>query len=172
MDLRKQVTERPCACDSPPPPELLRGIEQFNRQEYFEQHETLEAIWIAEEGDVRYLYQGILQVGVAFYHLRRGNWVGACKLLDNGMRYLRAFLPACLGVDVAALVQDAEHCRQRLAELGPERARELTPDQWPRVPFTIGSEPGATASSRRAGQGGNDAGRGRTVDYPFTPGRS
>ncbi len=133
MGIRKQVTERPRACESAPPPELIRGIEQFNRQEFFEQHETLEEIWIKEPGDIRYLYQGILQIGVAFYHLRRGNWKGACLLLDNGMNYLKAFGPTCMSVDVAGLLRDAARCRRRLAELGPERATELTPDHWPRV---------------------------------------
>jgi hypothetical protein len=28
------------SCDQPPPPELLEGIAQFNRGEFFEQHET------------------------------------------------------------------------------------------------------------------------------------
>ena len=56
-------------CQDLPPPQLLEGVEQFNRGEYFEQHETLELLWRAETRSVRRLYQGILQVGVAFYHL-------------------------------------------------------------------------------------------------------
>jgi len=35
---------------------LLRGIEQFNRREYFERHETLELIWNAEPGPIRTRY--------------------------------------------------------------------------------------------------------------------
>jgi predicted metal-dependent hydrolase len=34
----------------------LRGIEQFNRREYFECHETLELIWNAEPCPIRTLY--------------------------------------------------------------------------------------------------------------------
>ena len=34
--------------DEPPPPALLHGIEQFNAGEYWECHETLEGLWIAE----------------------------------------------------------------------------------------------------------------------------
>ena len=63
-------------CDESPPPRLLEGIAQFNRGEYFEQHETLELLWRAEPRKVRHLYQGILQIGVAFHHLRRGNYHG------------------------------------------------------------------------------------------------
>jgi uncharacterized protein len=43
------------ACDEPPPPDLLKGIAQFNRGEYFEQHETLERLWMVERRDVRRL---------------------------------------------------------------------------------------------------------------------
>ena len=40
------------SCDEPPPPELLEGIAQFNRGEFFEQHETLELLWRAERRDL------------------------------------------------------------------------------------------------------------------------
>ena len=84
-----------------PPAALRAGIEQFNRGEYFECHETLEALWLAEPTPLRRLYQGILQVGVALHHLRAGNYRGASGLLARGIGYLEPFAPCCLGVDVA-----------------------------------------------------------------------
>ncbi len=63
--------------DEPPPPALIRGLAQFNAGEYWECHETLEVLWRADPRPIRALYQGILQVGVAFYHLHRGNYNGA-----------------------------------------------------------------------------------------------
>ena len=57
-------------CHEPAPPVLLDGLEQFNAGDYWECHETLETLWIAEPRPVRDLYQGILQIGVAFHHLR------------------------------------------------------------------------------------------------------
>jgi hypothetical protein len=51
---------RPAArCGEPPLRELLHAVEQFNAREYFECHETLEAIWIAEPGPIRTLYKSI-----------------------------------------------------------------------------------------------------------------
>jgi len=79
------------ACDEPPPILLLEGIAQFNRREYFEQHETLERLWRAEDRQVRHLYQGILQIGVAFHHLRRLNHHGTVYMLTRGMGYLAPF---------------------------------------------------------------------------------
>src|SRR3954467_13815994 len=105
------------SCDEPPPPELLAGIAQFNRGEFFEQHETLELLWRAERRDVRYLYQGILQIGVAFHHLRRLNHHGTVYMLTRGPRYLAPFAPQCQCVDVAALLQDAAAAREAVERL-------------------------------------------------------
>ena len=113
------------SCDEPPPPELLEGISQFNRGEFFEQHETLELLWRAERRDVRYLYQGILQIGVAFHHLRRLNHHGTVYMLTRGPRYLAPFAPRCQGVNVAALLRDAAAALQEVERLGPSRLAEF-----------------------------------------------
>src|SRR5690242_21217838 len=98
-------------CDEAPPQLLLDGIAQFNRGEYFEQHETLELLWRAERRDVRRLYQGILQIGVAFHHLRRLNHHGTIYMLTRGPRYLEPFAPVCHTVDVARLIDAAAVAR-------------------------------------------------------------
>ena len=112
-------------CDEPPPPELLEGIAQFNRGEFFEQHETLELLWRAERGDIRYLYQGILQIGVAFHHLRRLNHHGTVYMLTRGPGYLAPFAPRCQSVDVAALLRDAAAALRDVERLGPSRLAEF-----------------------------------------------
>src|SRR5437763_2783160 len=108
-------------CNEAPPRLLLEGIEQFNRGEYFEQHETLELLWRAERRDVRCLYQGILQVGVAFHHLRKRNHHGTVYMLTRAPRYLAPFAPRCQGVDVAGLLADAPAALQETERLGPTR---------------------------------------------------
>ena len=111
----------PCdACSEPPPPELVEGIRQFNRGEFFEQHETLELLWRAERRDVRRLYQGILQVGVGCYHLLRGNRRGALLKLRSGADYLTPFAPRCMGVEVARLIADARRLRAAIEATGPD----------------------------------------------------
>src|SRR5438874_1803308 len=47
----------PWSCDEAPPELLYVGLEQFNRGEYFEQHETLEELWASEPRLIRRLYQ-------------------------------------------------------------------------------------------------------------------
>ena len=112
-------------CDEPPPPLLIEGIAQFNRGEYFEQHETLELLWRAERGDVRRLYQGILQIGVAFHHLRRRNHHGTVYMLTRGAGYLAPFGPRCQGVNVDRLLKDAAAALVEVERLGPQRLGEF-----------------------------------------------
>jgi predicted metal-dependent hydrolase len=118
-------------CDEPPPPLLREGIGQFNRGEYFEQHETLEVLWRAEPREVRSLYQGILQIGVAFYHLRRRNYHGTVYMLTRGARYLTPFSPRCQGVDVEGLLTDATTVLRAVEQLGPDRLEDF---DWTLVP--------------------------------------
>lgn len=112
-------------CADPPSPQLLRAVEQFNQREYFECHETLEAIWNAEPGPVRVLYKGILQVGVGCLHLLRHNYRGATIKLQSGADYLEPFAPTCQGIDVARLIAEARRLRAALVSLGPERFAEV-----------------------------------------------
>lgn len=129
--------EQPRArCDEPPAPELLRAIEQFNAHEYFECHETLEAIWNAELGPIRVLYKGILQVGVGCYHLLRHNYRGATIKLQTGIDYLAPFAPRCMGIDVAKLMADAAHLRAALVALGPERIADADLSLLPHLRVT------------------------------------
>lgn len=131
--VRKSAPCWSARCAEPPPPLLLTGILQFNAGEYWACHETLEELWRPEPDPVRYLYQGILQVGVGFYHLRRGNYRGAVNKLASGRAYLGPYAPACLRVDVARLLRDAGHVHDRLVEGGPTRVAELVEMDLPCV---------------------------------------
>ena len=127
---RGQRTER---CGDPPPPRLRQGIEQFNRGEFFEQHETLELEWLAERDPVRYLYQGILQIGVGFEHLRRGNPSGASALWSRGISYLEPFRGGCMNVDVDRLIASTELCVQELERVGDHGLERFDAALIPRV---------------------------------------
>jgi len=105
-------------CAEPPPARLLEGIAQLNRGEFFEQHETLEDLWRDESRDVRRLYQGILQIGVALYHVQRNNHHGAVSMLTRGRRHLGPFAPICQRVDVADLLAQAERILDEVERLG------------------------------------------------------
>jgi uncharacterized protein len=86
-----------------------------------------------EPGRVRFLYQGILQVGVGFYHLQNGNWRGATGVMRGGIERLREFEPETLGLDVARLVRESERCLEELERLGRDRVREFDTARIPKV---------------------------------------
>jgi uncharacterized protein len=113
----------------------LKGIEEFNRGEYYECHEYLEDAWREETRQIRFLYQGILQVGVGFYHQSNGNWRGAVGLLRSGLSRLTDFEPEARGLDVSRLVRESEECLRELERLGPERVHEFDTSRIPRVHF-------------------------------------
>ena len=121
------------SCGEAPPALLLEGIAQFNRGEFFEQHETLETLGRAEPRPIRRLYQGILQIGVAFYHLRRRNYHGTVYMLTRGSMYLTPFAPVCQSVDVRALLDSAARALSAVEGLGPSRLDEFDWSQVPRV---------------------------------------
>lgn len=131
--LKKTPPRRTARCDDPPPAALLAGIDEFNRQKFFEQHETLEAIWINEPDAVRYLYQGILQIGVGFYHWRRRNWRGAVAKLGQGMAKLEPYRPSCMTIDVERLVTETAALRAELDRRGPNDLPPFPPPRLPRV---------------------------------------
>jgi len=132
-----EIDEDPRArCSYPAPDALIRGIEQFNAGEFFEQHETLETLWRETRAPIRVLYHGILQIGVGFHHWRNGNHHGASVLLEEGIARLEPFAPSCQGVDVAALIRDATEARAEMLRLGPERMREYDLMRAPKIALT------------------------------------
>jgi predicted metal-dependent hydrolase len=122
------------SCLEPPPPQLLAGIAQFNRGEFFEQHETLELLWRATPDEIRHLYEGILQIGVGMHHLLvKRNFHGATVKIDHGIQLLEAFPAVCHGVDIDRLRRDATVARTHLLELGPQHLEAFDPRWIPRV---------------------------------------
>ena len=122
-------------CDDAPPALLLKGVAQFNRGEFFEQHETLEDLWRDERRDIRHLYQGILQIGVAVYHIARCNHHGAVYMLTRGQNYLRPFTPTCQTIDVDDLLSQATQILREVQQLGPKQLKQFNWTLAPKVRF-------------------------------------
>lgn len=96
-----------CQCAEPMPPLGREGIARFNAGDYYAQHDLFEALWMAEPGPVRDLYRAILQVGVAYHHITRGNPRGAIKMLRRSAQWFASLPDICQGVDVRRLREDA-----------------------------------------------------------------
>lgn len=124
-------------CGKPPSSTLRVAIRQFNDGAYFACHETLEELWRDEPGLLREFYQGVLQIAVGLNHLLRGNEAGAVALLTRGAGKVRPFAPACLEIDVAALLAGTDRVLQSLASEGLARTRERAAELFPRIVVVV-----------------------------------
>ena|ERR1700720_358060 len=82
---------------------LALGIQQFNRGQFFDCHETLEHLWLHDKSAQRELIQGIIQIAVGYYHYGRNNRVGALKLLNRGVERIKKYEPHCLHLNICKL---------------------------------------------------------------------
>ncbi|MBK8020214.1 MAG: DUF309 domain-containing protein [Chloroflexi bacterium] len=119
------MTELDRACADPLPPEAQEALRLFNAGEFYRQHDLFEALWRDTPGPVRDLYQGVLQVGVAYYQITRGNALGAAKMLLRSARWLEPLPDVCQGVDVAQLRADSATVLAELRRLGRDRIAEF-----------------------------------------------
>ncbi|MCY3707342.1 MAG: DUF309 domain-containing protein [Caldilineaceae bacterium] len=122
-------------CDDPPSRAAVAGLLAFNQGRYFDQHEYLELAWNEETRPVRDLYQGILQVGVAFLQIERGNRRGALKMFRRGLPKLRGLAELCQGINVGAFRTRAEQIHRELSALDPEQPVEAAGISFPDVEF-------------------------------------
>ena len=108
-------------CQAELPDLAAQALALFNAGEYYKQHDLLEELWRMTGGPVRDLYQGILQIGVGYYQILRGNRRGARKMLRRGLRKLTPLPDVCQGVDVKTLCEDATCVQEALESLPDEQ---------------------------------------------------
>ena len=84
-----------------------RGLELFEKREYFECHEVIEELWLetAKTDAYRDLYQGVIQAAAAMYQFERGIFSGAKGLAKSSVGYLEKYTPEALGCEVAVFIE-------------------------------------------------------------------
>ena len=85
--------------------ELQRGIDLFNRGEFFEAHELLEDVWRAAAGEEKKFLQGLVQLAVAFHHHSTGNQRGMRSVMARGMKNLEGQVEGFCGIRLNPLMQ-------------------------------------------------------------------
>jgi len=114
-----------------------KGIEEFNRQYFFEAHDTWEELWMETTGSHRLFYQGLIQTAVGFYHLGNENYKGACSQFGKALAKLEQYLPAYHGIDTEHLVERVRACLQKAEQL---KAGLLDKFDETGIPLIQGSE--------------------------------
>jgi uncharacterized protein len=80
-----------------------RGLELFNKGEFFDAHEVLEDVWRAAPAGEKKFLQGLIQVAVGLHHHSRGNLAGARSLLARANRNLSMYPARHGGIELEAL---------------------------------------------------------------------
>ncbi len=109
------------------PIEFWQGIEQFNSQDFYACHDTLEALWMEAGEPEKKFYQGILQIAVALYHLGNQNWRGAVILLGEGINRLSYYQPSYAEISVEDLLGQSAKLLSALQQAGLEKVADFLP---------------------------------------------
>jgi predicted metal-dependent hydrolase len=114
----------------------LKGIEFFNKRDFFEAHEEWEALWHDTHDKSKDFYQGLIQVTSAFHHFQHGNLRGARLLHDSGIELLAPYGDFFEGLDLKSLRDRFNHS---FREIIGARFEDLDGRGHPgpvKVPFT------------------------------------
>jgi hypothetical protein len=114
------------AASQPKPPysqAYLRGIELFNRGDYYECHEVLEDLWIVSCGQEKLFYQGIIMAAVAFYHYQLGRFGAARVMYHKAKERLQQVSNVFMSLDVRAFTAQLDHYFNYTVEDAPSGAR-------------------------------------------------
>lgn len=114
-------------------PMAVEGIRLFNEGKYWHAHEALEEAWLEEAGPARALYKGILQAGVMYLQIERGNLRGAMKMYKRCQVWLRPWPDVCRGVNVGRLKTDVTAAMDEAKRLGPHGLGDFDPAFFKRV---------------------------------------
>jgi uncharacterized protein len=115
-------------------PRYLRGIDHFNRGEFFEAHEVWEDLWIELNDEQKGFYHGLIQAAVTLHHARRGNPNGARSLYRRMYANLEGYLPAYLGLDVEKFLARMYAC---CAPVFEEPPRPVDEKLFPKIAITL-----------------------------------
>lgn len=137
------------------PPGLPGALQQaallWQHHLFFEFHELLEGIWMDWRGPERRFLQGLIQLGVAFYHLQRNNYRGAMSMFRNGWVKVAPYAPMYRGVELEKFLDRIAQCRGLVERLGHGHCVDF---DWSLVPpLQVADEARASRPRREGGKG-------------------
>lgn len=112
---------------------LYVGLEEFNKENFYEAHEILEEFWHEYRGTDRTFIQGLIQLAAAFYHAQSRNRKGAMSQLSKGSQKLAQYQPTQNSIDVVGLL---ESVRENLQQLREHQDLTITRIDYPKISYT------------------------------------
>jgi predicted metal-dependent hydrolase len=105
----------------------------FNQQLFYEAHDALEELWLADRsGPNGAFYKGLIQLAGAFVHVQKNRSGPACALLRLARANLNKYPPSHHQLDLTAVCSLIEKWSSRL-ESAPEDAARLVIEMPPRL---------------------------------------
>src|SRR6476661_3780736 len=87
----------------------LGYFECFNRRLYFEAHDVLEELWLAQRSGPNYsFYKGLIQLAGAFVHLQKNRLRPAAALFKLAETNLKKYPPIHERLDVEAVLKQIQ----------------------------------------------------------------
>jgi uncharacterized protein len=105
----------------------------FNRQHFYEAHDVLEELWLADKQGPNYsFYKGLIQLAGAFVHLQKNRLRPAAALLKLARANLWKYSPVHERLDVAKILATIEEWLSKL-EFTHFSINPLASDKAPEV---------------------------------------
>ena len=109
-----------------PDPYYLGYFERFNRGEFYEAHDVLEQLWLAEKKGHNYaFYKGLIQLAGAFVHLQKNRLRPSAALFKLAHANLKSYPPNHRHLDVPHVLALIEHWLKKI-EAGDFLQNHLT----------------------------------------------
>jgi len=91
----------------------------FNRQEFYDAHDVLEALWLPErKGPNNDFYKALIQLAGAFVHLQKGRVKPAIALFKLARSYLGKYPERHEGLSVVEVLEMMDGWVERLERIG------------------------------------------------------
>ncbi len=111
----------------------LGYFECFNRQLFYESHDVLEELWLAQRRGPNYgFYKGLIQFAGAFVHLQKNRLRPAAALFKLSRSYLEKYPPVHEQLDLGHVLKLIADWLKQLED-GGFALNPLTPENTPRL---------------------------------------
>lgn len=111
----------------------LGYFECFNRRLFYESHDVLEELWLADRLGPNYgFYKGLIQLAGAFVHLQKGRLRPAGALFKLSRSYLEKYPAIHERLEVTSVLRLIDQWLAKL-EAGGFAVNPLTPENAPRL---------------------------------------
>jgi predicted metal-dependent hydrolase len=116
--------------------EFDRGVNLFNRRQFWHAHEAWEQVWLRHDEDERLFFQGLIQLAAAYHHLLvKKSFQGMMNNFDKAYTKLEVFQPAYLGVRVTPLLRFIEQAKKEAANIGSDGIEQFNHNLIPKLQF-------------------------------------